>query len=119
MDDLGDLLVEIAASYETDTRIGDYEAYDLYLMGMIARRQGNTAGATDYLVAALKSNSSIWGAWIELAFLIMDRSAVSSATYEIQLVSWYLPMIWEICLNMIYVEYGSCRKWKMLYPKAG
>jgi hypothetical protein len=33
--------------------------------------------ATDYIVASITKNPYIWGAWIELAFLIMDRKRVN------------------------------------------
>ena len=77
MEDLTDLTIEIVSTYDDEVPIEDYDAYDLYLMGMIARRQGNIAGATDYLVASIKGNCYIWGSWIELSFLVMDRIAVS------------------------------------------
>jgi len=73
---LSALIREILASYEDGVDPKNYDAYDSYLLGMISRRLSNIDGATDYLVAAIKSNCFIWGAWVELAFLIMDRKKV-------------------------------------------
>jgi len=77
MEQLGELTHEIMASYEEGTNPKDYDPYDLYLLGMITRRLGDIDVSTDYLVASILRNSFIWGAWIELAFLIMDRKRVS------------------------------------------
>lgn len=76
LEDLTDLSFEIISSYEASTRIEDYDAYDLYLLGMISRRQGNNSGAIEYLLASLKANCCLWGCWLELSFLVMDRTGV-------------------------------------------
>jgi len=76
MDQLGELTHEIMASYDEGVEVKSYDAYDLYLLGMITRRLGDIDVSTDYLVASILSNCYIWGAWVELAFLIMDRKRV-------------------------------------------
>lgn len=73
---LTELLHEMMASYDLDVKVEDYDAYDLYLMGMISRRLGDLEGATTYVTASIKGNCYIWGAWIELAFLVTDRKNV-------------------------------------------
>jgi len=73
---LTDLLFEIVGSYEPTVRIEDYDSYDLYVLGMISRRTGNLTESVDYLLASLKANCGLWGCWIELSFLVMDRSGV-------------------------------------------
>jgi hypothetical protein len=76
MEQLGELTHEIMASYEDGTDPKHYDPYDLYLLGMITRRLGDIDVSTDYLVASIMGNCFIWGAWVELAFLIMDRKRV-------------------------------------------
>lgn len=76
MEHLSELSHEILASYPEGKDPVAYDPYDLYLLGMIARRLGDIDMATDYLVGAVNGNNNIWGAWIELSFLVVDRKHV-------------------------------------------
>ncbi|ODN03187.1 Cell division cycle protein 23 [Orchesella cincta] len=77
MEHLSELSHEILASYSEGVDPRNYEPYDLYLLGMISRRLGDIDMATDYLVGALRKNPNIWGAWVELSFLIVDRKRLT------------------------------------------
>lgn len=72
---LNEFVYELKASFpDPDPR--KYDPYDLYLLGMISRRLENAKAATEYLVGCLQRNNLIWGAWIELGFLIVDKKHV-------------------------------------------
>lgn len=76
MEHLSELSHEILASYPEGKDARHYDPYDSYLLGMISRRLGDLDVATDYLIGAITSNNNIWGAWIELSFLVIDRKHV-------------------------------------------
>ncbi|XP_046385821.1 cell division cycle protein 23 homolog isoform X2 [Ischnura elegans] len=73
------------------------DGFGLYLLGIVAKRLDLLAEAEEALVAAVNAEPTHWGAWLELASLVTDRS---------KLVDLKLPSHWikHFFLGHVYLE---------------
>lgn len=118
MEHLSELSHEILAAYPEGRDPINFDPYDLYLLGMISRRLGDTDRATDFLFGALKGNSNIWGAWVELSFLIVDRKHVClfcTSEFSNNVLLRFIVMM-KYRLNCYLI---SSAKWRRRYLKLG